>query len=72
MQIIGKTTKIDFMGRRRLAIGLSIVLVIVSIVALATRGLQFGIDFTGGVLIEVLSGRCRLARRAQSTGGHRI
>ena len=53
MQLIGKTTHIDFMGARRLAVGISIALVIVSLVALATRGLEFGIDFTGGVLIEV-------------------
>ena len=53
MQLIGKTTRIDFMGRRRLAVGISIALIIASIVALATRGLEFGIDFTGGVLVEV-------------------
>ncbi len=53
MQLIGKTTNIDFMGRRRIAVGVSIVLIIASLASLATRGLQFGIDFTGGVLIEV-------------------
>lgn len=53
MQLISKTTKIDFMGRRKLAVAISILLIGLSIAALATRGLAFGIDFTGGVLVEV-------------------
>jgi preprotein translocase subunit SecF len=43
----------DFMGRRRGAVLISIVVVIISIVSLATRGLELGLDFTGGVLIVV-------------------
>lgn len=42
-----------FMKRRYLALGLSAVLVIGSLVGLATRGLQYGVDFTGGYLIEL-------------------
>ena len=48
-----KGTKIDFLGRRRLALGLSILLIIISLASLAIRGLSFGIDFTGGTLVEV-------------------
>ncbi|OOG22281.1 protein-export membrane protein SecF [Thioalkalivibrio denitrificans] len=44
---------IDFMGRRRLALALSAILILGSIFLLATRGLNFGIDFTGGTVIEV-------------------
>lgn len=44
---------INFMGKGRVALALSIVLMLVSIVSLATRGLAFGVDFTGGTLIEV-------------------
>jgi len=55
MKIISKTTKIDFLSksRRRIALAISAVLVIASLVSLATRGLEFGIDFTGGILLEV-------------------
>ncbi len=43
---------IDFMGKRYIALALSSILVIASIASLATRGLNFGIDFTGGTLVE--------------------
>ncbi len=55
MRFLSKTPSINFLGRsrRRVALAFSAVLVIVSLVSLATRGLEFGIDFTGGVLLEV-------------------
>lgn len=43
----------DFMGKRRQAFFLSLALITGSLVSLATRGLNFGIDFTGGALVEV-------------------
>ncbi len=43
----------DFMGLRKPAVILSSVLILVSIVSLATRQLNLGIDFTGGSIIEV-------------------
>ena len=45
-------TKIDFMGHRRGALIVSIILVAISIGSLAVRGLNYGIEFTGGVVIE--------------------
>jgi len=53
MDFFKTTPKIDFMGKRQVAIGLSVVLFVLSFIAFATRGLNFGIDFTGGTLIEV-------------------
>ncbi len=55
MRLIKDKTNINFLGsgRRKVALALSAVLVIVSLASLATRGLEFGIDFTGGILLEV-------------------
>ncbi|MDC9720309.1 MAG: protein translocase subunit SecF [Gammaproteobacteria bacterium] len=44
---------INFMGLRKIAGALSIVLVLGSLISLAVNQLQFGLDFTGGTLIEV-------------------
>ena len=44
---------INFLGKRKLAMAFSLLLVIISLASLATRGLTFGIDFTGGTLVEV-------------------
>ena len=43
---------INFMGKRKLAMVFSLLLIIISIGSLATKGLNLGIDFTGGYLIE--------------------
>ena len=55
MRLIKEKTSIDFLSRtrRRIAISLSVILVVVSLASLFTRGLEFGIDFTGGIQIEV-------------------
>ncbi|HEY9052465.1 MAG TPA: protein translocase subunit SecF, partial [Gammaproteobacteria bacterium] len=52
MEFFKKRTTIDFMGKHKFAIMISIILSVLSIGSLATRGLNFGIDFTGGYLIE--------------------
>jgi len=43
---------IEFLKVRKVAFAISAVLIIVSLVSLATRGLNFGIEFRGGVVIE--------------------
>ena len=53
MEFFKKQTHIDFIGRRRLPIAVSILLVIGTLVALYTKGLNFGLDFTGGTLVEL-------------------
>jgi len=53
MKFLNRKTQIDFMSQRKIALVFSAVLIVVSIVSLSTRGLNFGLDFTGGTLIEV-------------------
>ena len=53
MDLFRNLTNIDFMGRRKLAVGLSVLLIIGAILSLATKGLNLGIDFTGGTIVEI-------------------
>ncbi|MDX1410425.1 MAG: protein translocase subunit SecF, partial [Saprospiraceae bacterium] len=52
MEVIGKTS-FDFMGKRKLALVFSALIIAAGIASLVAQGLNFGIDFTGGTLVEV-------------------
>ena len=53
MQILDKKTDFNFMSKRKIAAVFSIVLLLSSITSLLMQGLNFGIDFTGGTMIEL-------------------
>jgi len=53
MQILDKKTDFNFMSKRKVAAVFSILLLLSSITSLVMQGLNFGIDFTGGTMIEL-------------------
>jgi len=52
MELFRKTSRIPFMATRRYWYVVSAVVILGSLALLAVRGLNFGIDFTGGVVLE--------------------
>jgi len=53
IRLVPKTPSINFIGRRLIAFALSGFLVLGSLGLFATNGLNLGIDFLGGILLEV-------------------
>jgi preprotein translocase subunit SecF len=53
MEIFNHDSNIHFLGMRKFSITLAVLLMIASIVLIATKGLNYGLDFTGGVSMTV-------------------
>lgn len=54
MQLLKNLTTIDFIGLRKIALIVSIALLIAGVYSLSTQGLNYGIDFTGGTKVELI------------------
>ena len=73
MRIFSKTPNFNFLGRRKIAIVISLCLIAFSIFTFASRGFNLGIDFTGGVLVEVIykeNVELQEIRNALESGGY--
>ena len=53
MQLLKEKTNFNFMSKRKIAAVFSMLLILASIGSLVIQGLNFGIDFTGGTMIEL-------------------
>jgi preprotein translocase subunit SecF len=71
LRIVPDDTKFDFMRFRRISFPISAVLSILAIVLFFTHGLNFGIDFVGGTVVEVQSksGPADLAKMRTTLSG---
>ncbi|MDE0310192.1 MAG: protein translocase subunit SecF [Acidiferrobacterales bacterium] len=56
MEFLKKDLKIDFLGHRRVAAILSTVLIVAGLASIFVQGINWGLDFTGGTLVEVRYG----------------
>ncbi|MBF0194031.1 MAG: protein translocase subunit SecF [Magnetococcales bacterium] len=53
MEMLNSKSNINFIGQRKIAYVLSIIMIVGSIGTLLFQGLNFGIDFSGGTLVQV-------------------
>jgi preprotein translocase subunit SecF len=74
LRIVPDNTRFDFLRFRRISFPISAVMSILAITLYFTHGLNFGIDFKGGTLIEVRakSGPANLAQMRQTIEGLRL
>jgi len=53
LQLIRPDINFDFVGKRKFFVGLSVIINIASIVLLLTLGLNYGVDFSGGSVVQI-------------------
>src|SRR5882724_858545 len=68
IHLVPAGTRIDFMRFHKPAFVLSVIMVLGSFVLLFTKGLNYGIDFAGGVAMEIQSQQSEAVDLAQLRG----
>ncbi len=53
MELFSQNKIYDFMGKRKIFISISIILIVLSLFSIFTKGFNWGIDFKGGIEVEV-------------------
>ncbi|MBF0358656.1 MAG: protein translocase subunit SecF [Magnetococcales bacterium] len=53
MELFSSKSHIDFISKRKLAYALSLLMILTSLGSILFQGLNFGIDFSGGTLVQV-------------------
>ena len=73
MEFFHNIPHINFLGVRKLAMGMSVVVLVGAIASLAVHGLNLGVDFTGGVTVQVAypqAADLAQVRNALTAGGY--
>ena len=53
LHLIPNDTKFDFLRLRWISVGIAALLFVFSIAAIATKGFNFALDFTGGTVVDM-------------------
>ena len=53
LQLIPPDINLDFVGKRKFFVGLSVLINLAAIVMLLTVGLNYGVDFSGGSVVQI-------------------